>query len=305
MKAAVRLAGVSKAFESTAALAGVSFEVPEGSVTALLGPNGAGKSTLLRILVGLVRQDSGLVEVLGERSPVGVATQRRLGGLIEGPALHEGLSALDNLRVVAALLGGRPLPALRAALERVGLERHSTVRVAGFSLGMKQRLSLAVALLGEPALLLLDEPQNGLDPDGTIWLRDLLRGLAAEGHTVVLSSHALHEVGLVASHLVVLRQGRTVYAGSTGDLRRRAGPDLIVEPELVDDLGLLLALFDDAGADVRREGCAIVVRDPRRTAADFNRMAHERGVVLTRLEMRAPSLEDVFLRLQSVGGEEA
>jgi ABC-2 type transport system ATP-binding protein len=295
---------LAKSYGPAVALRDVGFEVPVGAVTGLLGPNGAGKSTLLRILAGLVRPDAGRVEVLGTTLPLGVGTQRRLGGMVEGPALYEGLTAMDNLRVAGALRGGVSQPAMAAALERVGLDRHARVRVATFSLGMKQRLGLALALLGDPELILLDEPQNGLDPDGILWLRDLLRGLAAEGRTVLLSSHALHEVEVIAFHLVVLRKGCTAFVGRTEELRGLTGPDLVVEPEHPEDLAVLLSVLDRTGVAIRRDGSSIVIRDPHRAPADFNRLAQERGITLARLERRAPSLEEVFFRLQTFQEED-
>jgi ABC-2 type transport system ATP-binding protein len=194
---------------SDPAVDGLSFTVRPGRVTGFLGPNGAGKSTTLRLLLGLARPSAG--EALIDGRPYAALPEplRRVGALLEAGGAHGGRSARDHLRWLART---HRVPAARVGevLRLTGLEAAAGRRVAGFSLGMRQRLGLAAALLGDPPVLLLDEPGNGLDPEGVRWLRETLRGLAAEGRTVLVSSHLMSEMALTADHLIVIARGRLV-----------------------------------------------------------------------------------------------
>ncbi|GIJ43440.1 hypothetical protein Val02_03260 [Virgisporangium aliadipatigenens] len=199
------------------AVDGLTFDVPAGRVTGFLGPNGAGKSTTLRMVLGLVRPSAGEALVNGSRYRDLPRPRTTVGAVLETTGFHPGRTARNHLRIVArsaAFAEHR----VDDVLERVGLTAAADRRVRGYSLGMRQRLGLAAALLGDPEVLVLDEPANGLDPAGTAWLRGLLRGLAAEGRTVVYSSHVLAEVAQTVEHLVVLHEGRLAYEGPLSGL---------------------------------------------------------------------------------------
>jgi ABC-2 type transport system ATP-binding protein len=208
----IAVRGLTKRFGDVTAVRDLTFDVPAGSVTGFLGPNGAGKSTTLRMVLGLVRPTAGEALVGGRRFADLPQPRRTVGAVLETTGFHPGRRGRDHLRVVARSAG---LPAARVeeVLARVDLGDAAHRRVRGYSLGMRQRLGLAAALLGDPDVLILDEPGNGLDPAGAAWLRGLLRGLAAEGRTVVYSSHVLSEVAQTVDHLVVVNAGRLGYAG--------------------------------------------------------------------------------------------
>jgi ABC-2 type transport system ATP-binding protein len=203
------VAGLRKSFGGVTAVDDVSFTVARGRVTGFLGPNGAGKTTTLRMILGLIRPDSGTALICGKRYARLASPARTVGALLDAAAAHPGRSGRDHLRVLAAQAG---IPAARArqVIERVGLADAARQRAGQYSLGMRQRLGLAAALLGDPEILVLDEPGNGLDPGGIRWLRDLLRSLAGEGRTVLVSSHLLAEVAQTVDDVVVISRGRTI-----------------------------------------------------------------------------------------------
>lgn len=213
----VEVRGLRKTFGRVTALRGVSFTAPPGKVTGFLGPNGSGKTTTLRIVLGLVRGDAG--EALIGGVPYHRLRRPRLsvGALLEATSFHPGRRALDHLRV---LTESASIPAERVdeVLGQVGLAEAASRRVREFSLGMRQRLGLAAALLGDPQVLLLDEPANGLDPAGIAWLRGMLRGLADEGRTVVVASHVLSEIAQTADHVVIVSAGQVRFAGPLGEI---------------------------------------------------------------------------------------
>jgi len=213
---AIQVAGLRKKFGSVMAVEDVSFTVSYGRITGFLGPNGAGKTTTLRIILGLIRPDAGTAVIAGRPYPDLPSPASTVGALLE-VAAHPGRTGRDHLRVLAAAIG---LPNLQAdqLLDRVGLASASRQRAGRYSLGMQQRLGLAAALLGDPDILILDEPANGLDPQGIRWLRDLLRILAAQGRAVLVSSHILAEVAQIADDIVVINRGRTVAQAPLGDL---------------------------------------------------------------------------------------
>ena len=222
----IETSGLTKVYGDAAVVDGVDLAVPQGSVYGFLGPNGAGKSTTIRMLLGLVRPTRGTVRLFGEElTPQRRSVLRLVGGLAETPSLYPHLTARDNLRVTALL---REVPPRRIdeVLEVVGLAHAARQRVGTFSLGMKQRLGLALALLSEPLLLVLDEPTNGLDPAGIREMRALVSALPRRfGTTVFLSSHLLHEVERVATHVGVLHRGRLLFQGPTSELKR-GGADI-------------------------------------------------------------------------------
>jgi ABC-2 type transport system ATP-binding protein len=289
----IELSGLTKTYGGTRAVDDLSFTVQPGTVTGFLGPNGAGKSTTMRLVLGLDRADAGCALIGGRpyvelREPL-----KRVGALLEARALHPGRSARDHLRYLARTqrIGARRVDEV---LELVGLADVATKRVKGFSLGMGQRLGVAVALLGDPGVLLLDEPVNGLDVDGVRWIRSLLTGLAQEGRTVLLSSHLLSEVAVTADHLIVVRQGRLVADCSTAELLN-GGANRSVQV-VTPDADRLAALVVTAGGHiVARETDAVTVSDL--PAARIGELAAAERLVLHELTPQRASLEDTFVEL--------
>ena len=213
----VQVRDLTKAFGRVTAVRGMSFTAPAGQVTAFLGPNGSGKTTTLRIVLGLVRADAGAALIGGVPYGRLARPRRTVGAMLEASGFHPGRRARDHLRVLA---DAADIPGRRAdeVLEQAGLASSARRRVSGFSLGMRQRLGLAAALLGDPRVLLLDEPANGLDPAGIAWLRGLLRSLADEGRTVIVASHVLSEVAQIADHVVIVSAGQVRFAGPMGEI---------------------------------------------------------------------------------------
>jgi ABC-2 type transport system ATP-binding protein len=217
----IRAHQLSKRFGDRVAVDGIDFVVEPGRVTGFLGPNGAGKSTTMRMVLGLDAPTSGTVSVNGHRYGAAPAPLRQIGALLDAHAIHPGRSARDHLRWMAAS-NGIPTTRVGEVLELVGLESVAGQRAGRFSLGMGQRLGIAAALLGDPGVLLLDEPVNGLDPEGIRWIRGLLRSLAAEGRTVLVSSHLIGELARTADHVVVIGQGRLLADTSVAELSARS-----------------------------------------------------------------------------------
>lgn len=214
---AIVVDGVTKRYGMVTAVDDLTFTVPRGRVTGLLGPNGAGKTTTLRVLLGLVRPDRGTATFGGTPYRELVEPARRVGAVLDAMSFHPGRTARDHLRILAAA-GGLDRDRVGVVLEQVGLGDAARRRAGGFSLGMRQRLGLAGALLGDPEILVLDEPANGLDPDGVRWLRLFLRDYAASGRTVLVSSHMLAEVAQTVDDVVILDAGRAVFQGPVGEL---------------------------------------------------------------------------------------
>jgi ABC-2 type transport system ATP-binding protein len=299
--AAIRVAGLTKDYGDRRAVDGLDVELPRGVVAGFIGPNGAGKTTTMAILLGLVRPSSGTGEVLGVPLDQPARYLPRVGALIEGPALYPGLSGADNLRVLATM-GGKDPSAIPALLDLVGLGDRGDDRFKEYSLGMKQRLGIAGALLGDPELLILDEPTNGLDPIGMREMRELIARVAGEERTVLVSSHLLGEVEQVCDWLIVIDRGAGVYAGPATEFLGGAQPQLVLAPQHDGDLGRLHLLVAARGLNVERDGTQLVVacdpaREPRRLAADLNRVAHENGIVLAELQQRRSNLETRYLAL--------
>ena len=270
----------------------VSFQCRAGQVTGFLGPNGAGKTTTMRVLVGLAAATSGRALVDGTSYRDLPNPGRRVGVLLDASAQHSGRTGREVL-VLAAKTMGVPLPRVDELLDRVGLERaESRRRVGDYSLGMRQRLGLAHALLGNPAVLVLDEPANGLDPAGIRWMRDLLRDYAARGGTVLLSSHLLNEVELIADEIVVIGRGRVVAQGDRASLAAMTadGGSLVSS---VDDARLAVALRR-AGHSVGETSGGLRVSV---AATEVSRVAMHEQILLTGLSQSRQSLEDLFLAL--------
>jgi ABC-2 type transport system ATP-binding protein len=290
--------GLTKRFGGRTVLHDVSFRCEPGTVTGFLGPNGAGKTTTMRLLCGLSRPDAGRATVLGGPYRDIPNPGRRVGILLDAGAQHGGRRGREALAVSAQLIGveGQRVDAL---IERVGLDRHAArKRVKQYSLGMRQRLGIAHALLGEPEVLILDEPANGLDPEGMRWMRELLRDFADRGGTVLLSSHLLREVEAVADQLVIIGGGRIVAQGSRAELLAGAGT-LVAAP----DEAALVAALDAAGLTVRAidGGGLLVDAEPE----EVGRAALAGGVALSRLgPSESAGLEQLFFDL-TAGGEVA
>jgi ABC-2 type transport system ATP-binding protein len=291
--AAIEVRHLTKSFGSVTAVDDLSFEVGEGSITGFVGPNGAGKTTTLRAVVGLIFADCG--ETLVNGLPFAELAQpaSEVGAILESNEFHPGRTARQHLRVLASAVGA-PASRVDEALDEVGLLKHAQRRVGGFSLGMRQRLGLAGALLARPRTLILDEPANGLDPDGIHWLRDLLRRHAATGGTVLLSSHVIAELALSADHLVVIKQGRLAAQGSVaeliGDRSRQAVRVRTPDPE---QLLRSLAAF---GIDFETVGASEVVALGT-TPEEVGQVVSKSGIVVYEMQIDRPQLEDVVLEL--------
>jgi ABC-2 type transport system ATP-binding protein len=291
---AIELNGLTKSFGEVLAVDDVSVVALPGQVTALLGPNGAGKTTTLRMLLGLVAPDKGTATFGGRRYDELPSPVRQVGAVLEASGYHPGRTALDHLAVLATA-SGLPQDAPERVLAEVDLTADARRRVGGFSLGMRQRLGLAAAMLGDPGVLVLDEPTNGLDPPGVRWLRGYVRRLADEGRTVLLSSHALSEVELTADHVLVMANGRLLRSSSLAALRIEAGVGSKVRTP---DADRLSAVLEAAGHTYRRtdEGLAIDA-----TPEQVGELAAEHSVVLHGLAGTA-DLEQAFFRLIQEAG---
>jgi ABC-2 type transport system ATP-binding protein len=301
---AIRVDGLTKAYGGRVAVENLTFHVPRGVVAGFIGPNGAGKTTTMAMLLGLVEPSSGTGDVLGVPLAHPSAYVPRVGALIESPALYPGLTGTENLRVLAAM-GGKGPTKIPELLELVGLADRGGDRFGQYSLGMKQRLGIAGALLGEPELLILDEPTNGLDPIGMREIRELIARVATAERTVLVSSHLLSEIEQVCDWLVVIERGAGIYAGPAAEFLGGTEPTVGVAPERADDLPVLARLFaaDGRELDATPERLLVAVGDddPRSLAARLNRVAHEHGIVLAELGQRHRNLEDRYLNLVQGG----
>jgi ABC-2 type transport system ATP-binding protein len=283
--------GLTKRYGATRAVDGLTTRVEPGHVTGFLGPNGAGKSTTMRMVLGLDRPTGGEALVNGRRYAELRRPAHEVGALLDAGAAHGGRTARNHLRVLARAngIGDRRVAEV---LELVGLAGAANRRVGALSLGMRQRLGVAAALLGDPGVLLFDEPVNGLDPEGIRWIRHLMRDLAAEGRTVLVSSHLMSEMALTADRVIVIGRGRLVLEASVRELRARFEEDVLVRSPRADELCRAL---EAAGGSVGTEDGALLVRGLK--AADIADLAAERRLPVHELTPRSPSLEDAYLRL--------
>jgi ABC-2 type transport system ATP-binding protein len=288
--AAIEAAGLTKRYADVVAVDDLTFSVREGSVTGFLGPNGAGKTTTLRMVLGLARPTAGEARVEGRRYVELADPARTVGANLEVAGAHPGRSGRNHLRALAAMAG---LPRSRAdeVLRLVELEGAADRRAGKYSLGMRQRLGLAATLLGDPRVLVLDEPANGLDPQGIRWLRDFLRGMAGEGRTVLVSSHVLAEVAQTVDDVVVIHRGRMVQQGPVHTLTS-AGGVLVRTPRSV---ALREALEREGLTAAETPEGALVVDGAE--AARVGEIAFAAGVPLHELTARSTSLEEAFLAL--------
>ena len=290
----IEVENLSKRFGKTQAVAGLSFRVEPGTITGFLGPNGAGKSTTLRSVLGLVHPDAGSAVVLGVPYRQLDRPLHRVGAVLEASEVHPGRTGRNHLRVLA-MAAGLPPSRVDEVLSLVELTAGAKRRVKGYSLGMRQRLGLAAAMLGDPEVLVLDEPANGLDPAGIRWLRDLLRALAAEGRTILVSSHVLAEVGQTVDRVVIIHRGRLIQQASIAEVLAGAqGATRVRTP----DAARLRELLAAERIEVNEaDGVLLVDLPPERVGE----IAAQHGVVLHELTVERATLEEVFLEL--TGGE--
>jgi ABC-2 type transport system ATP-binding protein len=293
----IEVVDLRKRYRKATAVDGLTFKVREGSITGFLGPNGAGKTTTLRILLGLVHPTAGSATIDGKRYSALERPLGRVGAVLEASNYHPKRSGRNHLRSLAA--AGEIAPArVDEVLEFVGLESAGRRAVGGYSLGMRQRLSVAGALLGDPQILVLDEPANGLDPEGIRWLRDLLRGFAGEGKTVFISSHVLAEMQQLADEVVIIHRGRLVAHETVGELTARAaGGTRVRSPQAA----RLREVLEREGIESTGDGEGLLTAAP---AARVGELAAANGVVLHELTSDAASLEEAFLELTAGGGIE-
>jgi ABC-2 type transport system ATP-binding protein len=292
-------AGLSKRYGARLAVADLSISVPRGVVCGFVGPNGSGKTTTIRMLLGLVRPTSGSAQILGLPLSHPRAFLPRVGALIEGPAFYPTLSGTENLRVLAKL-GGYSRKRIPELIAQVGLAGREGDRVGGYSLGMKQRLGIAAALLPDPELLLLDEPANGLDPPGIIEMRDLMRSLRDQGKTIFVSSHLLGELEQVADWLVVLKDGEALYCGPTKEMVGARHGGLMVRAERDDQLEAVAGIAAKAGHTVTRDDGRLHIGANSDYAATLNRECMNAGITLIELHHVQATLEESFFSL--IGG---
>jgi ABC-2 type transport system ATP-binding protein len=300
MTAVIEVEGLRKEYrrlrgDPTVALDGLDLEVPEGGVFGFLGPNGAGKTTTIRCLLGLVSASAGNARILGADVPRGLpAVIRRTGSIVEAPALFPRFTGRRNLQILARI-DGIALDAVDAAIERVGLTARATDMVRTYSLGMKQRLGIAAALLKDPSLLILDEPANGLDPAGIVEVRDLLRSLGAEGRSVFVSSHILSEVQQMADRVAIIARGRLVAAGSVHDVLASGRVSGIVVR--VSDLEVGRRALADAGIAATIDGDLIRAVVPPAEGERVARALAARALYPSLLQPDEGNLEQAFLEL--------
>ncbi|MFC9786194.1 ABC transporter ATP-binding protein [Rhodococcus sp. NPDC127528] len=290
---AVEAFGLSKQFNTVHAVSDLSFTVPTGSITGFIGPNGSGKTTTLRMLLGLIEPTSGRSTIAGLPFAALPQPGRTVGAVLDSLSLHPNRTALGHLLVFAAAIGV-PDERARQILALVGLEQAARQRAGTFSLGMRQRLALATALLGDPQILILDEPANGLDPEGIAWLRDFLRAFAESGRTVLVSSHILREVEQTVDRLVIVNRGTLVYQGGIDDLRRTHSARVLVAASDPARLALALGAAGFTDAQVLPDGRLAVRGAVEQVVAGI---AESAGVTVFGSTTEPVDLEQVFLSM--------
>jgi ABC-2 type transport system ATP-binding protein len=296
--AVVTTSGLTKRYGRRLAVDSLSLEVPEGVVAGFIGPNGAGKTTTMAMLLGLVRPTSGTATVLGAGIDHPAGYLGRVGALIEAPAFWPGLTGFQNLEVLSTL-GRHDQSRIPEVLDLVGLGGRGSDRFGEYSFGMKQRLGIGAALLGDPALLVLDEPTNGLDPAGINEMREFIRSVGNGDRTVLVSSHILSELEQVCDWLIVIDRGSLVYQGPTQGFLGEASTVIALAPEHIDDLERLAVIVRTQGHEPSHQGAELFVPvangDAREIALALNKAAIAQGIVLAELHVRRPSLESQYL----------
>ncbi|ANS69675.1 putative ABC transporter ATP-binding protein [Streptomyces lincolnensis] len=285
---------LTKRYGEKTAVDQLDFVVRPGSVTGFLGPNGAGKSTTMRMIVGLDAPTSGSVKVNGRHYARHRAPLQEVGALLEAKSIHPGRSAYQHLNALA-LTHGIPRRRVEEVIDLAGLGSVAKKRAGAFSLGMGQRLGIAAALLGDPQTVMLDEPVNGLDPEGVLWIRNLLTGLAAEGRTVFVSSHLMSEMALVADHLIIVGRGRLLADTTVQDLVREAGGNTVTVA--AQDPARLREVLVGHGVEITGRAGSEDLHVTGLTAREIGLKAAEHGIALFELSARTVSLEEAFMDL--------
>ncbi|MFE4820393.1 ABC transporter ATP-binding protein [Streptomyces sp. NPDC056704] len=285
---------LTKRYGEKTAVDRLDFVVRPGTVTGFLGPNGAGKSTTMRMIVGLDAPSDGSVTVNGKHYAEHTAPLQEVGALLEAKSIHPGRSAFDHL-MAQAYTHGIPRRRVAEVIELTGLQSVAKKRAGAFSLGMGQRLGIAAALLGDPATIMLDEPVNGLDPEGVLWIRNLLTGLAADGRTVFVSSHLMSEMALVADHLIVVGRGRLLADTTVQELVQQAGGDTVTVAS--DRSARLREVLAGPGVEITGEVGSEELHVTGLSARAIGLKAAEHGIPLFELSSRTVSLEQAFMDL--------
>jgi ABC-2 type transport system ATP-binding protein len=293
---AISVSDLSKKYDDRLAVSHINFEVPLGTVCGFVGPNGSGKTTTMRMLLGLITPTTGQGHILGEPIEHPEKYLSRVGAMIEGPAFYPALSGHENLMVLARL-GGFPVERVQMLLEKVGLGERGKSKYKTYSLGMKQRLGIAAALLPDPKLLMLDEPTNGLDPEGIQEVRALLRDLANDGTTVFVSSHLLSELEIISDHIVMLRKGEIVFAGPIGELMTKQEPTIIAKSLNHADLSKIAEIAEKSGHHAVIRNDSVHILAPMDWAPILNKAAFDAGITLAQLAPQLPNLEETFFEM--------
>lgn len=293
---AIEVVGLTKKYENTVAVQSASFSVPRGTICGFVGPNGAGKTTTIRMLLGLITPTTGSGTVLGHSISEPEKYLASVGAMIEGPAFYPALSGAENLKVLATM-AAIPVSRVEELIALVGLSGRGDDKYKTYSLGMKQRLGIAAALLPKPELLILDEPTNGLDPEGIQEVRDLLKKLASEGTTVFVSSHLLSEIEIISQHIVMLRKGEVVFAGAIEELLLNQKPMIIVRTEIESDLEKVASIATAAGHHVTVRHGQAHIEGPHEWAPVLNKKAFDAGITLAQLTPTLPNLEETFFEM--------
>jgi ABC-2 type transport system ATP-binding protein len=293
---ALDVADLSKKYGDRMALSHANFEVPMGSICGFVGPNGSGKTTTIRMLLGLISPTTGSGHVLGESITEPEKYLPNVGAMIEGPAFYPALTGAQNLTVLAKL-GGFDTKTIPELLELVDLADRGDSKYKTYSLGMKQRLGIAAALLPKPKLLILDEPTNGLDPAGIQEVRALLRKLADSGTTVFVSSHLLSEIEMISDYLVMLRLGKVIFSGRTSELLAKQQPVIVAKSERAQDLIGLVKIAESMGHSAKIVDSAVHVSGSSDFSAKLNKAAFDAGITLASLTPVRASLEDTFFEM--------
>jgi ABC-2 type transport system ATP-binding protein len=295
MQPVLSLNGVAKAYGAIKALKGVSFDVPEGSVFGILGPNGSGKTTMLSIILDILKADAGTFAWFGQ--PGGPDMRKKIGSLLETPNFYHYLSAVDNLNITHAISGRGDAKDIDRVLEIVKLSERKKSRFSAYSLGMKQRLAIGAALLGDPDVLVFDEPTNGLDPTGIAEIRELIKELSKRGKTIIMASHLLDEVEKVCTHVAILKRGTLITAGAVDEVLSNED---IVEVSS-NDLGRLYSELKNfpGYSSIKQEGKTVQLFFPLATSQleEVNRFCFEKGITLNLLLVKKKSLESKFFEL--------
>ena len=293
---AISVRDLSKKYGERMAVSHINFDVPLGTVCGFVGPNGSGKTTTMRMLLGLISHTGGNGQVLDASIDEPAKYLSRVGAMIEGPAFYPALTGAENLRVLATL-GGFPQERVQKLLEQVGLGDRAKSKYKTYSLGMKQRLGIAAALLPNPKLLMLDEPTNGLDPEGIQEVRALLRQLADNGTTVFVSSHLLSELEIISDYLVMLRKGEVVFSGKIEELLLAQQHVIIAKGQNPGDLEKILTLATGMGHSASIRNNEVHIQANADWAATLNRAAFDAGITLAQLSPQVPNLEETFFEM--------